>query len=107
MNEWLNGGVPLVAGLVLGTFFFGGLWWTVRLGLTSDHPAAWFLISQMARMAVTLLGFYLIADGQWQRVGVCLAGFLIARVGVTRWTRMADTPPSIAMKGNDYASESR
>ncbi len=107
MNELVNAGVPLVAGLALGTIFFGGLWWTVRQGLTSDRPATWFLVSQVSRMAATLFGFYFVADGQWQRLLFCLAGFLVARVIVTRLSRIAESARSPAAKESDYASESR
>ena len=31
-----------VAGVVLGAIFFGGLWWTVRKGVSSKRPALWF-----------------------------------------------------------------
>ena len=31
------------AGVLLGVFFFGGLWWTVRRGVSSNRPALWFL----------------------------------------------------------------
>ncbi|QDT06965.1 N-ATPase, AtpR subunit [Rubripirellula lacrimiformis] len=106
MNEITNTAVPLVAGLILGAIFFGGLWWTIRGGLTSDHPASWFLVSHFARMAVTLAGFYFVADGQWQRVLVCLAGFLIARVIVTRLTRIEESSGPRLGKESDHASES-
>ena len=35
MNEFLILAVALAAGLLLGAFFFGGLWWTVRKGASS------------------------------------------------------------------------
>ncbi len=107
MNELDKSGVSFVAGLALGTIFFGGLWWTVRKGLTSDHPATWFLVSQVSRMAVTMFGFYFVADGQWQRLLFCLAGFLVGRVIVTRLSRIAESVRSPAAKETDYASESR
>ncbi len=31
----------LAAGMLLGALFFGGLWWTVRRGLTAGNPALW------------------------------------------------------------------
>lgn len=107
MSEAINTGIPLLVGMALGTFFFGGLWWTVRKGLTSDHPATWFLLSQLTRIAVAVLGFYFIADGQWQRVLVCLAGFLIARVVVTRLTRIPESSRPHSAKETDYASQPR
>lgn len=80
--------VPALAvGLVLGVFFFAGLWWTLRRGLASEHPARWFAGSLLVRTGVTLAGFYLVAQGQWQRVLACLLGFVIARAAVTRLVR--------------------
>ena len=69
----------LFAGALLGTFFFGGLWWTVQQGLTSEWPAVWFLGSLLIRTVVVLGGFYLVSQGNWQRLAVCLVGFVIAR----------------------------
>ena len=76
-----------LAGLLLGVFFFGGLYWTVRRGLASTHPARWFVASLAVRLAVTLYGFYLVAGAQWPRLLACLVGFLIARGAITWFTR--------------------
>ena len=40
MNEPLALGLAVVAGLLLGAIFFGGLWWTLRKGLQSPRPAS-------------------------------------------------------------------
>ncbi len=42
MNEILTLVLALVTGVLLGTLFFGGLWWTVRKGVSSKQPAFWF-----------------------------------------------------------------
>ncbi len=75
------------AGLVLGAIFFGGLWWTVRKGLTAKQPALWFFGSTLLRMGIALAGFYYIGRGDWRRLIACLAGFVIARFVVTWLTR--------------------
>ena len=80
----------LVAGALLGVFFFGGLWWTVRKGLTSESPALWFLGSMLLRTGVILAGIYLVSQGHWSRLAACLLGFLLARVMVVR--RLARPP---------------
>ena len=64
MNEPLGLASALVAGVLLGAFFFGGLWWTVRKGLSSKRVALWFLGSLLLRMSVTLTGFYVISGRQ-------------------------------------------
>jgi len=87
MNNVLFLALALMAGLLLGTIFFGGLWWTVRKGISSKSPALWFLGSMLLRMGIVLGGFYFIGRGDWQRIIVCLLGFIIARIIVMRLTR--------------------
>ena len=84
-----------VAGAALGAMFFGGLWWTTRLGASSRRPALWFFGSLLLRMSVALSGFYFIAGGHWQRMLMCLLGFLMARGVVTWLTR----PPADSHTG--------
>jgi F1F0 ATPase subunit 2 len=80
--------LALLAGVLLGAFFFGGLWWTVQKGVTSGRPALWFLGSLLLRTGTVLAGFYFISQGHWSRLLICLFGFLIARfLLVKRLTR--------------------
>ena len=76
-----------VAGVLLGAIFFGGLWWTVRKGVSSQQPALWFFGSLLLRTSIALAGFYFVAGGHWERLLVCLLGFVMARLIVTRLTR--------------------
>ena len=87
MNELLIGLLAWLAGLLLGGIFFGGLWWTVRKSVSSQRPALWLLPSLLLRMSITLAGFYFVSDGHWQRWLLCLLGFIMARLIVTRLTR--------------------
>jgi len=87
MNETLLLLLAWTAGGLLGTIFFGGLWWTVRQGLSSPHPARWFLGSMLLRMGVALAGFYFVGRGDWERLVACLLGFVVGRLAVTRLTR--------------------
>ena len=80
LTAWLAGGL-------LGAIFFGGLWWTVRRGVSSQQPALWFLGSLLARLSVALAGFYFVSGGHWERLVACLLGFVTARLAVTRLTR--------------------
>jgi hypothetical protein len=61
--------IVVLAGFVFGTFFFGGLWFTVQRGL------------------------YFISSGDWRRLLACLIGFLVARVVVTRLSRNSKEGP--------------
>lgn len=86
MNELWQILMVLLAGMLLGALFFGGLWWTVGKGLTAKQPALWFGASMLLRSAVVLAGFYFIAGPDWQRLMLCLLGFIIARFIVMRVT---------------------
>jgi F1F0 ATPase subunit 2 len=82
MNEMISLGAALLAGILLGSLFFGGLWWTTRKGLTSEQPALWFVGSLLARMGLMLAGLYFVSGGDWHRTVCCLTGFIIARMTV-------------------------
>jgi F1F0 ATPase subunit 2 len=84
MNEFLVLALVLTAGAFLGAIFFGGLWWTVRKGVSSQRPASWFLGSLLLRTGIVVAGFYFVSGGHWQRLLACLLGFVIARFIVTR-----------------------
>ena len=87
MNDFLLLALALVAGLVLGAIFFGGLWWTVRKGVSGQSRALWFPVSMLLRMSIVLVGFYFVGRGDWERLVSCLLGFIIARIIVMRLTR--------------------
>jgi F1F0 ATPase subunit 2 len=87
MNEFVTLALALGAGLLLGAIFFGGLWWTVRKGVLSKQPALWFFGSLLLRMSIALGGFYFIGRGHWERLLLCLLGFVMARLVVTWQTR--------------------
>jgi F1F0 ATPase subunit 2 len=55
--------LPLLAGVLLGTIFFGGLWWTIRIGVSSKaggvvllqfycEPVLRWLASILSRVAI-------------------------------------------------------
>lgn len=88
MNETLTLILSWIAGLVLGAIFFGGLWWTVRKGVSSPRPATWFLGSLLLRTAITIAGLYFVSRGHWQSLVACLVGFVIARAVVIWVTRI-------------------
>ena len=92
MSETARVLAAVLAGLLLGVFFFGGLWWTVRKTLSSPQAALWFSGSFLARTAVTLIGFWFVAQGDWRRVAGRVAGFLSARLFVVRFTRLKEGP---------------
>jgi F1F0 ATPase subunit 2 len=100
MRETLVLLLALVAGIFLGTIFFGGLWWTVGRGLVSQQPAFWFIGSMFLRIAIVVPGFYYVMQGDWRRLAACLAGFLLARISVVRLTRSEVSKNSHLIQGD-------
>ena len=100
MYETLSLVLALVTGVLLGAMFFGGLWWTVRKGVSSKRPALWFFGSLLLRMSIALAGFYFVTGGHWERLLLCLLGFVIARLIVTRLTRVAKKPMHLAQEAS-------
>ena len=89
----------LISGLILGWLFYQGLWWTVRRGLASRHPATWFLVSLLVRMVVVVAGVILVAQGDWRRLLACLAGVALGRVVVSWRVRAPLVPAPVAGGG--------
>jgi len=92
MSEFPLPIMALLGGLLLGGFFFGALWWTVRRGLASPLPAMWFLGSLLLRMGVTMAGFYFLGREDWRRWLLCLAGFISACLIMTFLPRPRHLP---------------
>ena len=103
MNETLSLAPPLVTGVLLGAMFFGGLWWTVRKGVSSKQPARWFFGSLLLRMTIALAGFYVVSGGHWERLLVCLLGFAMARLIVMRFTGPPAEHPDSSAKEAAHA----
>jgi len=102
MTDALSFISSVIAGILLGAFFFGGLWWTVHKGVKSERVALWFFGSMLLRTGVVMLGFYLLLGDSWQRMLAGLFGFFIARLIVTRLTRVVEQPKPLAQE-TDHA----
>jgi F1F0 ATPase subunit 2 len=92
--------LALLGGALLGVFFFVGLWWTVRKMESSKQVALLFLGSMLLRTSVVILGFYFILGDNWQRLLAGLLGFIVARIIVTRLTRIADQSKNTITAGS-------
>ena len=90
MSDILYMILAFIAGLALGMFFFGGLWFTVKKAVTAKIPAILFFTSFFLRVSVVLIGFYFISPVGWQGLIFSLLGFVIARVVVTYFTKSID-----------------
>ena len=93
-------------GLLLGAFFFGGLWWTTKKAIGSKFPILWFFCSLIIRLGVTLVVLYYVSRNHWERMLICLLGFIIARIIIVRITKNHDQTKSI-VKEVKYENESR
>ena len=106
MNEVLTFVLSWAAGGVVGAVFFGGLWWTIRWGVSAQRPALWFSGSLLLRVSIVLAGFWLATGGQWQRLLLCLLGFVMARIVVTWLTRPSRSGRTHPTQENTHASQS-
>jgi F1F0 ATPase subunit 2 len=87
LKEFVMLDLEFFAGVALGAIFFGGLWWTVRKGVSSQIPGLLFAGSLLVRTSFTVAGFYYVSHGDWLKLLACLLGFITARLFVTRLTR--------------------
>ena len=88
----------LLAGWVLGLLFYGGLWLTTSRILHSQHPVAWVLGGFLLRMALVLPALYWLTDARWERLLVCVGGFLIARPLIIRLSAQWQPASPTAMR---------
>jgi len=77
-------GIASISGMVLGVFYFGGLWLTVKRLPFSARPALLTLCSYLGRLVVTLSGFYLVMAGSWERLLAALCCFMVMRIILVR-----------------------
>jgi F1F0 ATPase subunit 2 len=103
MTELLALALALITGGVLGAFFFGGLWWTVRTGISSRRPALLFFGSLLVRVSISLAGFYLVSGNQWDRLLLCVLGFVVARMIVTALIRSSSQSQSLRTQEAGHA----
>ena len=105
MNEIMILGLPLMAGILLGIIFFGGLWLTIVKGLPSKNPGLWFITSLILRLGLVLAGFYFVTAGHWERMLACLLGFIAVRFFMIRLTQSSLDKQALSVKGKDAGHE--
>jgi F1F0 ATPase subunit 2 len=71
-----------IAGMLIGLFYFGGLWWTISRLPVTDKPVFWMMGSFFFRTLLSLSAFYFAAGGRWEGIMACLCGFFLVRLSV-------------------------
>jgi F1F0 ATPase subunit 2 len=102
VTNTLNFIFAFIIGALLGTIFFGGLWLTIQRGLSSHRsslgPPLWFFGSLLIRMCIVLTGFYFVGRNDWERLLLCLLGFLIARLTLSHVIRGMKRPTDLGQE---------
>lgn len=88
------------AGVLIGLFYFHGLWVTIRTMPKTKRPAAVLMMSFFIRTALVVCSFFLMAAGRWDRLLPAIAGFILSRMIITRKVKSG-----IALKPSGGASK--
>jgi F1F0 ATPase subunit 2 len=85
--------ISFIAGVILGLFYFGSLWFTLLYLSKTQRQVLVTVGSFFIRLAVTLFGFYLVMGGHWERLLIALGGFILGRIFLTRRLRARGRTP--------------
>ena len=82
---WLDVSIAFFTGTIIGIFYFGGLWFTVQKIPHSNQPFLLACTSFIIRLAISLIGFYIIIQGRLAVEVIylllsTLGGFFLVRV---------------------------
>ncbi len=83
-----------LTGVLLGAFYFAGLWLTVRQLVSRRQVALLFLGSMLLRSCIVIAGFYFVLGDNWQKMLLGLLGFMAVRLVATRILRPTESSPS-------------
>lgn len=85
MSEPVQFAMGFLGGLLMGLFFFGGLWLSVKRLPDSRNPLLVMFVSFLLRLAVLVLCFYTLARcGGWIAVLGAVPGLLLMRMTLVR-----------------------
>ena len=90
--------MAICAEAIIGAAYFVSMRWTVDRLVRARQPMIWLLGGAGVRIALVLPLFYIVMAGQWQRMLVCLAGFVAVRAFATRGRR-GGMPPAARTTG--------
>lgn len=69
----------LLAGIILGLFYFGGLWLTCRYLPHFKRPVLLFFGSFVVRSAVVVLALVFLVGKRWDLLLIALGGIILVR----------------------------
>lgn len=84
MYDWIILIVGGLVGIVLGIFYFGGLWFTVQHITKVKSPRLWMFSSFVLRAVVVLAAFYGMLQYRWEFLAAALVGFMVMRFYLVR-----------------------
>lgn len=90
--------IGAVAGVLLGSVFFGGLWWTSRR-LVEHQQVGLVALSFLARMALLTAGLIGLSQLHPAALVGALPGLIVARIGWTRAKRPTAESAPAALAG--------
>lgn len=82
MNEITTIISSFMSGILLGFFYFGGLYLTLKHLCNSSQVALLTVSSFMVRSAVCLVGFYIVSGKGLEALVFCLAGFVLSKIAL-------------------------
>ena len=77
-------GLAFLWGAVLGLFYFGGLWMTLRLLPRAGKPRVWLAFSYILRVAGALAGFWVVVQKDPGAFLFTFLAFFAVRIILTR-----------------------
>ncbi len=81
--------LSFVAGILLGVFYFGSLWWVVSQLSKTRRPERLLIASFVIRTSLAMAGFYFVMSGRPERLIACLVGFFLTRVLLVRFVQQS------------------
>lgn len=79
VNTIVSLALMFTAGLVLGAFYFIGLWQTLRRIQHTGSRARLLIVSYVLRLGIVLTILYLLMDSRWERLAAAMIGFVLMR----------------------------
>lgn len=72
--------IAFIGGIILGIIFFGGLNLSIRLLDKVKYAGILMVVSLFLRMAILLVGFYLLMNDSFVNLLIALAGVILVRL---------------------------